>query len=280
MGHGRVADLTHQQMAEMMMGEAPPKAETERTTRKGAPVLHLSGTKARDRSGLKDIEISDLTVAGGEIVGIAGISGNGQSELMEMLTGQRHLQSGTITVNGAPYRATRAEARQHKVRYLPEEPLRNACAPKMSVADNLALRIFDDTPDPWLNRRRIASNALEKIRDFDIKTRSKDDPIRALSGGNVQRTALARELSGDVALLIVANPCFGLDFSAVRAIRDRIMAARNAGVAVLLISEDLDELFELSDRILVMSDGQITHETPIAEADLSRIGAHMSGHSI
>lgn len=277
MGQGRVADLNHAQMAQMMMGAAPEPVETERRAQIGAPVLQLQGATVRDRSGEMDVVIDALTVSAGEVLGIAGISGNGQSELMEMLTGQRRLQAGEIIVKGAPYHATRAEARTHKVRYLPEEPLRNACAPKMSVADNLALRVFDETPDLWLKRSDIAANAIEKIGNFDIKTRSKDEPVRALSGGNIQRTALARELSGEVALLIVANPCFGLDFSAVRSIRDRIMAARNAGAAVLLISEDLDELFELSDRILVMSEGRISYETSIETADVAKIGAHMSG---
>jgi simple sugar transport system ATP-binding protein len=199
---------------------------------------------------------------------------------MEMLTGQRRLLDGEMSVAGAPYAATRAQARQHAVRYLPEEPLRNACAQRMSVADNLALRIFDEgAPSIWLNRKRIAENAAEKIAAFNIKAQSKDDPVRALSGGNVQRTALARELSGDVSLLIVANPCFGLDFAAVKAIRDRIMAARNRGVAVLLISEDLDELLELSDRIVVMADGRLTYETPTATADVATLGQYMSGHA-
>jgi len=148
----------------------------------------------------------------------------------------------------------------------------------MSVADNLALRLFDEgKPSLWLDRHRIAEAANEKIKVFKIKTRSKDEPVRALSGGNVQRTALARELSGDVALLIIANPCFGLDFAAVSAIRSRIMDARNNGVAILLISEDLDELMELSDRVLVMSEGQITYQTPVKGADITEIGHHMSG---
>ncbi|TIT57723.1 MAG: ABC transporter ATP-binding protein, partial [Mesorhizobium sp.] len=111
-----------------------------------------------------------------------------------------------------------------------------------------------------------------------VKTASLSSPIASLSGGNVQRAVLARELTGGVDPLIVSNPCFGLDFSAVAEIRARIMKARNAGAAVLLISEDLDELLELSDRIFVMSDGALVYETPIAGASVQTIGEHMAGH--
>ena len=277
-GHALVADLSHAEMAHMMMGRSLDAGTAKRNLIDGKEILVVNNLKAADRSGLKDIHIDQLSVRAGEIVGIAGISGNGQSELMEILTGQRRRVSGTVSVNGETYQATRDQARRHKVRYLPEEPLRNACAPNMSVADNLALRVFDeDRQSPWLDRRGIALNAQRMITSFDIKTRSADEPVRSLSGGNVQRTSLARELSGDVSLLIVANPCFGLDFAAVRAIRDRLMDARNRGVAILLISEDLGELMELSDRLLVMSEGRITYQTPIGNADTAVIGHHMSG---
>jgi simple sugar transport system ATP-binding protein len=112
-----------------------------------------------------------------------------------------------------------------------------------------------------------------------VKTQGANAPIGTLSGGNIQRAVLARELSADVSLLIVANPVFGLDFAAVADIHERILAARNGGTAVLLISEDLDELLELSDRIVVLCDGRIVHETPIAAADVQIIGRHMAGHA-
>lgn len=281
-GGGRVAGLTADDMAEMMMGAAPVRTDRARNSTAGGVVLRLEGVRAVDRSGLKSIEIDGVDLCAGEILGIAGVSGNGQMELMEILTGQRHLKAGTIRVKGAPYAATRAEARAHRVRYLPEEPLRNACAPRMSVAENLAFRNFDQgsgaRPAFWKNRRAIAANADRAITGFQIKTSSPAAPIASLSGGNVQRAVLARELTGDVDILIVSNPCFGLDFAAVAAIRDRLIAARNRGVAILLISEDLDEIMELADRILVMSEGRITYETPIGAADVATIGQHMAGH--
>ncbi len=282
-GGGIVADLTPADMASMMMGEAPKPSNRQRAKTTGKVVLQLDGVRATDRSGLKPIAIDGITLKSGEILGVAGVSGNGQMELMEILTGQRRLDGGKIMLNGAPYTATRTEAKQHKVRYLPEEPLRNACAPRMSVAENLAFRSFDETggakPAFWKSNGAIARNATALISAFNVKTSSPTARISSLSGGNVQRAVLARELTGDVEVLIVSNPCFGLDFAAVSTIRDRLVEARNRGVAILLISEDLDEIMELSDRIIVMSEGHIAYETPIATAKVAEIGRYMAGHA-
>jgi simple sugar transport system ATP-binding protein len=281
-GGGKVAELSHGDMAALMMGDAKLAEPADRSGVPGAPVLSVSGVKARDRSGLKDIAIDDLTVHAGEIVGVAGISGNGQMELMEILTGQRPLEAGTVTVKGAPYSASREEARVRCVRYLPEEPLHNACAPRMSVTENIGFRSFDLNGKGtrfWLSGREMRRRAADLVAAFKVKTASLDSPIQSLSGGNVQRAVLARELTGEVDLLIISNPCFGLDFSAVSEIRARIMAARNRGAGVLLMSEDLDEVMELADRVLVMSEGRIAYATPIAEADIATIGHHMGGHA-
>lgn len=286
-GQGRVADLSHGDMAAMMMGGAEPAPPAPRQGQAGAPILTLSGLRARDRSGLKQIAIDGLSVAAGEIVGLAGISGNGQSELMELLTGQRRALAGQIRLRGAPYGASRREQRAQKVRYLPEEPLQNACAPHMSVAENIGFRSFDSRPGDapearprfWLAPRAMRRQAARLVQGFKVKTAGLDSPISALSGGNVQRAVLARELTGPVDLLIIANPCFGLDFTAVAEIRTRIMEARNGGAAVLLISEDLDEILELADRVLVMSEGRLSYETPIAQADRATIGHYMGGQT-
>lgn len=281
-GQGRVADLTHDQMAAMMIGAEKEHVVLPRSGTPGAPVLELRGIRASDRSGLKQIAIDNLVVRAGEIAGIAGISGNGQMELMEVLTGQRATTAGEILVSGAPYGATRAEAQAHAVRYLPEEPLKNACAPRMSVIENIAFRSFDrdgEAPLFWLSPRDMQARGRELIAAFKVKAAVPEGPIAALSGGNVQRAVLARELTGAVRLLVISNPCFGLDFAAVAEIRARIMAARNAGAAVLLMSEDLDEVMELSDRILVMSEGRIDYEVAAAQASLAEIGRHMGGHA-
>jgi simple sugar transport system ATP-binding protein len=283
-GHGVVADLTVADMARMMLGTDRVTKEVDKTPwAEARPVLTVSGLGATKDNGLPAFGPLDLTVHSGEIVGIAGVSGNGQRELVEVLAGQRPAATGQVQVNGTPYRATRREMVRHGVYALPEEPLRNACVPGMTVAENMALRTFDRPPQArgrlWLMLKAIRQAALGLIQDFGVKTPSPETPIQNLSGGNVQRTVLARELSSpEVSLLIAANPCFGLDFSAVDQIHNAIVEARNRGVAVLLVSEDLDELLALGDRILVISDGQFVYAGPVAEANIADIGHKMAGH--
>jgi simple sugar transport system ATP-binding protein len=181
---------------------------------------------------------------------------------------------------GRPYAARREENHRLKVRSLPEEPLRNACVADLSVAENMALRDFDRAPLSAGGRLRFNQwrrRARDWIAAYGIKTQGEDAPIRSLSGGNVQRAVLARELNGEINVLIVANPVFGLDFAAVKEIHSRILDVRERGGAVLLISEDLDELLQLADRIVVMSEGRIVFETAAAGAQREVLGAHMGG---
>jgi simple sugar transport system ATP-binding protein len=283
-GAGMVKDLSIEDMAEMMMGERRSPRPVDKVAHSDPKaVLQVRHLVAHKDNGLPAIDGLELTVNHGEIVGIAGISGNGQRELVEVLAGQRPVINGKILVQGQPYSASRSEMERHRVFTLPEEPLRNACVPHMSVAENLALRTFDRTPQAkggiFLVLSMIRQMAVGLIQNFQIKTPSPETPVGNLSGGNVQRTVLARELSSDqIKLLIAANPCFGLDFAAVDYIHSQIVDARNRGVAVLLVSEDLDELLKLSDRILVISEGRFTYESPIGEADFATIGRSMAGH--
>lgn len=282
-GTGVVKDLTVAQMAEMMMGEKREPQKVEKTPATNPiPVLEIQNIHANKDNGLEAVHGVNLTVNSGEIVGIAGISGNGQRELVEVLAGQRPATSGQVLVNREVYSATRTQMFKHRVFVLPEEPLKNACVAHMSVAENLALRTFDRPPQAkgiLLIFQAIRNAAANLIGTFKIKTPSPDTPVGHLSGGNVQRTVLARELSADhIELLIAANPCFGLDFAMVDYIHSQILEARNRGVAVLLVSEDLDELLKLSDRILVISGGQFAYESPIETADFATIGHAMAGH--
>ncbi len=281
-GSGKVADLTPTDMATMMIGAEPPAhGNGDRTVHDGKVVVEIRNLVAENDAGAIAVEQLSLSLRAGEIVGIAGVSGNGQSQLVEVLAGQRVPVGGGVLVHGEPYGARRAESQRLRVFCLPEEPPRNACVPKMSVAENIAFRRFDQAPfarRAWLNRKPMRTWAREMISRYRVKTVSADSPIADLSGGNVQRAVLARELSGDVDVLVVANPCFGLDFAAVAEIRGQILAARNRGAAVLLVSEDLDEIFELADRVLVMFHGHIVHETPIGSADIAVIGRAMAGN--
>ena len=282
-GQGRVAELSVAEMAQMMLGEVKESTSVEKAqVEQGKAVLDLKDIYATGENGLSVVNGVSLTVRAGEIVGIAGVSGNGQKELVEVLSGQRSPTSGTLQVNGEPYSATREEMFRHQVYALPEEPLRNACVPGMSVAENMALRTFDRPPQAkwnWLLiLKAIRKSARGLIQTFSVKTPSVETPIANLSGGNVQRTVLARELSSEsVRLLIAANPCFGLDFAAVEFIHNAIVAARNRGVAVLLVSEDLDELMALCDRLHVISDGKLVYESDIDRVNLTAIGQRMAG---
>jgi ABC-type uncharacterized transport system ATPase subunit len=281
-GSARIGDVTPGQLTEMMVGVQSLAASAPRKTAAPGPVrLSIENLSAYNNRGHVAFEALNLEVRAGEIVGVAGVSGNGQKELVEVLAGQRAARSGTIRVNGAPYRASRTEMREHRLFCLPEEPLRNGCVATMTVAENLAFRRFDRQPFAvagFVRRRVMRSDAIDRISAYRIKAESPDTPVEALSGGNVQRMVLARELPQDAQVLIVANPCAGLDVRAIADIRSQIMAARNRGAAILLISEDLDELLELADRFLVFFSGQIVAAIPAAAADRRTIGRHMAGH--
>ena len=277
------SELDNDMMAEMMVGRRETRTVVEREARPpGKPVLKLEGLSVADNVGQLAVEELALEIRAGEIVGVAGVSGNGQRELVETLAGQRDHEAGRMLVHGEVYTATRPEMVRHRIACLPEEPLRNACVADMSVAENMALRSFDQPPSSpdgiRLRRRPMRETARKLIEAYKVKTPGPDAAIRGLSGGNVQRAVLARELSSEGDLLIVANPCFGLDFAAVAEIRARIVQARNRGAAVLLVSEDLDEILQLSDRIVVMFDGKLALQTDSATADVGAIGRAMAGH--
>lgn len=302
--HCKVSDTTPAMLAQAMMGETSPHDTPGGNNDKKVPevaanhqllatenaassnqaasriALQVDGLTALGDRGTLAVHDVTLSVKAGEILGVAGVSGNGQRELVEALVGQRPRQSGQVQVMGQPYTATRAQNRNLKVRSLPEEPLRSACVGDLSVSENMALRDFDEAPlskSGLLQFSTWRSRAREWIAEYGIKTQGEDAPIRSLSGGNVQRAVLARELAGDINVLIAANPVFGLDFAAVSEIHTRLREVRGRGAGVLLISEDLDELLELSDRIVVMSEGRVVFEVAAAQADRQVLGSHMGG---
>ena len=301
--HGaRVDATTPAQLAQAMMGEAATaneSAEGKIAAEAGTPVaraavaanaaaaLEVDALSSMGDRGTLAVRSVSLAVRAGEILGIAGVSGNGQRELVEAIVGQRARAGGTVRVAGQPYAGKRSENRRLQLRALTEEPLKSASVGEFSVAHNMALRDFDQPPLQggsipgltWLRFGVWRERARAWIAEYGIKTRSETAPISSLSGGNVQRAVLARELAGNINVLIAANPVFGLDFAAVAEIHARIVQVRAKGGAVLLVSEDLDELLELSDRIAVMSEGQIVYETRAAGADRHTIGAHMGGHA-
>jgi ABC-type uncharacterized transport system ATPase subunit len=298
MGSHRVADTSPSQLGAEMMGltaeggGAPAGAQAAQSHREDLHRVSFAPDQQPERLVVKSLEVLgdrgemavqalSLSVRAGEIVGIAGVSGNGQRELMEALVGQRDRDGGVVEMSGEPFMARREQNQRLNVRSLPEEPLRNACVGDLSVALNIGLRRFDQEPAAswgWLREAVLRDQARELISAYKVKTQGEQAPIRSLSGGNVQRAVLARELDGQVDVLLVSNPVFGLDFAAVAEIHSRIMGVRNSGGAVLLVSEDLDELLKLADRILVMSEGRIVHSCEAADAERHVLGAFMGGH--
>jgi simple sugar transport system ATP-binding protein len=287
MGTSSVLQQAEGSREEASVAPALAEIRVERAARKpldpaAAIRLELRDLSVQDDRGHTAVRHATLAVRAGEILGLAGVSGNGQKELVEALVGQRRPVEGEMQIAGAPYHATREEMTTRRVFAIPEEPLKNACVAGMSVAENLALRDFDRAPvcrGGWrLDRKAMRERAAQLIHDFNVRPPVPDRMIGTLSGGNVQRAVLARELGQPVDVLIVANPVFGLDFASVADIHARLIAARDAGAAVLLVSEDLDELLELADRIAVMAEGRLVYETPAAGAERAVLGRHMAGH--
>jgi ABC-type uncharacterized transport system ATPase subunit len=286
-GGAKTAETSRDELAGWMMGVstdeamvvAPAVVPTVAAT-PGTPRLRIQSLRVAGHEGRSAVQGLSLDVQPGEIVGVAGVSGNGQRELVAALTGALPISGGHVFVDGTPYVPNRKSMTALQVRSLPEEPLHNACVGKLSVGENLALRNFDRAPlarGPWLSGAAMKAQALSAIAAFKVKTPGPMAPIETLSGGNVQRAVLARELTESPRLLIVANPCFGLDFQATAEIHARLRAARDGGTGVLLVSEDLDELLALASRLVVLSHGHIALECPTANADIGTIGRAMAG---
>jgi ABC-type uncharacterized transport system ATPase subunit len=273
------------QLAEYMMGQSrPPQPLTKTSFPAGRPALEIDRLVVKGDTGLVAVDRVNLSVSPGEILGVAGVSGNGQRELVQAIAGQRSIESGSIRAFGEAFHPNRSSIRKTKLFTIPEEPLQNATVPAMSVAENLALRRFDQPPvarGRWfLHRGAMRDAALTVIQAFSIRPPDPEVSARSLSGGNLQKAVMGRDLmAGDAAILVVANPCMGLDFLATASLHNRLVEMRNRGGALLVVSEDLDELVELADRIVVMSGGRIAYETHSSKLDRTVIGSHFGGHT-
>jgi simple sugar transport system ATP-binding protein len=243
--------------------------------REPTPLLRIEGLVVTDDDGNRRVDEVDLDVGRGEIVGVAGVAGNGQRELAEAVAGLRTPASGRVDVDGVDVtgRGPRA-ARAAGLAFVPEDRLGTGLSPSLSITENLLLT----RPTRFLvNRRRAASQARDVIERFDIKAPGADAPTRVLSGGNAQKVLLARELSGGARVLVAASPTRGLDVGAIEVVRDLLDRFRADGGAVLLLSEDLDEVLSLSDRIVVLYRGAIVHRTSGDDADIEQLGYAMAG---
>ncbi len=235
----------------------------------------------RKQDALKGI---NLEVRAGEILGLAGVSGNGQRELAEALAGLRSVRKGKITINGQD--VTKASPDQRIINgqsYIPEERMREGAIKDFSVADNYILE--DHTHAPFcngifLNFAKIEERTEQVVKEYNVKTPSIKTPIKNLSGGNIQKLILARELSRKPNVLIAAQPTRGVDIGASEYIHQKLLEQREAGTATLLISEDLDEIRALADRIVVIYEGKIMGNVMAEDSTPEKLGLMMAGLTV
>ncbi len=244
-------------------------------------VLRTVDLHADDARGRRALRGVDLEVHAGEIVAVCGVAGNGQRELAEVICGTRRRLKGQVLIDGRPTVGTDPrELIALGVAHIPEDRLHTGLSPSASVEHNLVLKSYRHAPassGPFLNHRYIRRNAGELIERFDIKTPGPQTPTRLLSGGNVQKVLLAREMTGTPILLVAASPTRGLDVGAIEVVRGLLLDAARRGLGVLLITEDLEEGIALSDRIVVMYEGQVAGVVPRGAADVIEIGLLMGG---
>jgi simple sugar transport system ATP-binding protein len=275
------ATADRRSLARMMVGRDVEFRPARTPGRRDGDALRVDNLWASSDRGLEALRGISLAVRRGEVVGVAGVAGNGQTELVEAITGLRRASRGAVRVLGRD--VTNADAREvleAGAAHIPEERMRTGIVGTMSVAENLVLRRYRYPPFSrgiLLDHQAIGGFAQRMIVEYGIATPSLRVPARALSGGNVQRLILARELSGDPGLIVAAHPTSGLDISATEQIHSLLLARRDAGAGILLVSEDLDEVLTLSDRIAVMYEGQVMGVVGAADADREHLGLMMTG---
>ncbi|HRQ22075.1 MAG TPA: ABC transporter ATP-binding protein [Anaerolineales bacterium] len=276
-----IAEVTKQNLASWMVGRevgfVPDRGKIELAETR-LKLENISCGSDRGTPGLRGV---NLEVRSGEILGIAGVSGNGQRELAETITGLRKVTGGKVflvreDITGIPP----AEITEKMLSYIPEERMRDGMIKDFTVAENMILREHHKMPYSkygFLRLRDISSHAGDLIKKFQVKTPSQDTEAKNLSGGNIQKVVLAREISRTPRVIIAAQPTRGLDIGATEYVRGQLLEQRRKGVAIMLISEDLDEILTLSDRIAVLYEGQVMDIVPREEATPEKLGLLMAG---
>ncbi len=267
------------ELARLMVGRTVLFDLNKKPQMPGAAVLELDGVRADNNKGLPALRGISLTVRAGEIVGVAGVAGNGQSELAEVITGLRKCTAGRIRVGGddvtnQPARATI----QHGVAHIPEDRTHVGSAPNLSITDNLIMKSYAHPPlsHGSVLDQRAAKRQAELLKlEYQVAAPNVETPARLLSGGNLQRVILARELSAHPKLLVAIQPTRGLDVGAIEGVQQLLLAQREAGAAILLVSEELEEIFALSDRVVVIYEGEIAGE--LTDHNPETVGLLMTG---
>jgi simple sugar transport system ATP-binding protein len=286
-GAVKTSETSKEQLANMMVGR-PIQSELPRAPYKpGFDVLKVSGVGLKDKNGVALLSDIDFTLRAGEVVAIAGVSGNGQSELLEILSGMRLPTSGKVEFLGKalPW-AGRANAdglpaafRELGIGHVPEDRLRDGVIKDFSVMQNTVFGYQDQVKNRWglFDFKKIAQRCAGLLQAFDVRPNNPDLRIGLLSGGNQQKVVIAREVSASPKMMLVGQPTRGVDIGTIESIHTQLLRLRDEGVAILLSSVELEEVRALADRILVMSGGRITGILPIEEFDTTRIGLLMGG---
>ena len=275
------AQESNASLSRLMIGAEPPQL-THRAQAPGAAVLQVRALSLprEDQFGVDLVSVS-LDVRVGEVVGIAGVSGNGQRELLYALSGEDcRAAPGSIRLGDADVSAAHpGRRRKLGLHFVPEERLGRGAVPTLGLAHNLLLTRTEALAkgSGWIRVRSLQAQAADIIRRFNVKAGGPDSAARSLSGGNLQKFIVGREIDAKPRLLIVSQPTWGVDVGAAAQIRGEILALRDQGCAVLVVSEELDELFELSDRLHVIAKGRLSPSVPVADATIEKIGEWMSG---
>jgi simple sugar transport system ATP-binding protein len=276
------ADATPRSLAALMVGrevEASRRLEHER--RIGSPVLELEEVWAAGDRGGDAVRGVTLAVCSGQLVAVAGVAGNGQRELAEAVTGLRPTTRGRIRVDGRPLRSGDArDAIRAGIAHVPEDRLHTGVAPSLSVASNAVLKSYrrpELALGPLLRLGAVRERAAELIQRYDVKVAGPHVPVRQLSGGNLQKVVIGREFSGEPRVLVAASPTRGLDVAAIETVHRYLREAAAGGLAILLISEDLDEILALADWIAVLYEGEMVGEVNASTTTVEELGLLMAG---
>ena len=273
-------DTDKDRLSQLMVGKPLSNAQNRNAGESGRVVLSIKEVTCRDRKGTARLENVSLQVKEGEILGIAGVDGNGQSELAEAIVGLRHVDGGKILLQGEEI--TNLSPRQildKKVAHIPEDRHKRGVVLAMNLTENIMMMDYYRPPYAkgiLLQQAAIEQRADQLLQEFNVKANSRDDLMKNLSGGNQQKVVLGREIMRNPDLLIAMHPARGLDISATEYVHQRLLEQRNQGKAVLLISTELDEIIKLSDRIAVFFEGKVMGVVP-ADTPIERIGLLMAG---
>jgi general nucleoside transport system ATP-binding protein len=281
LGNVKTSETGEDEIVRLMIGEEKFFHPEKKDVSKGESILRIENICVKNDKNIKLIKDLSFELYKNEILGIAGISGNGQKELVEAIFGLRKIEKGKILYKNNNIENTSPKSgKRSGISYIPEERNRYGILPDSSLYDNAILNNYDKkefSNSKFLNNKHIEKFTDNIIDTFKVETKNFNIPIRNLSGGNIQKFILGREILGNPELIIASHPTYGLDIRSTKYIRDQLLQMKDLGAAVLLVSEDLEEIFEISDRIAVMFNGEFTGMINHNDIDINQIGAMMTG---